>query len=168
MNTHEAFLLQLTEGQRMLDLVMSDVTSEMLAWSPSENVHPIGAIYAHAVGLEDLYVQQLIQQERLLWETDGWRERLGHDLAPNQWNLHNLLPLDMSVFDAYKRAVFENGRAYVGRLSAEDFERAVAFPGRDWSMTVTQLLATTITHTTSHAGEIAMLKGLQGAKGLPF
>lgn len=70
MEASAAFLTQLTEGQRMLELVMGDVTPEMLAWTPSENVQPIGAIYAHAVGLEDLYIQQIIRNKPLLWEVE--------------------------------------------------------------------------------------------------
>ena len=168
MTPNDAFLLQLTESQRMLDMVMGDISANMLAWRPWDNVHPIGAIYAHAVGLEDMYVQQFIQGQPLVWASGQWAARLGRDLPPNQWNLHSLLPLDLSVFDEYKHAVFANSQAFVRGLSASDFERAIPFPGRNWSMNVAQLLATTIAHTTGHAGEIALLKGLQGAQGLPY
>src|SRR5881396_3848809 len=111
MTPNDAFLLQLIESQRMLDMVMGDISADMLAWRPSDNVHPIGAIYAHAVGLEDMHVQQFIQ-----------------DLPPNQWNLHSLLPLDLSFFDEYKHAVFANSQVFVRGLSASDFVRAIPFP----------------------------------------
>lgn len=168
MTPSESFLIQMSEGQRMLELVMSDVSSDMLRWTPSDDVHPIGSIYAHAVGLEDLYIQQFIQNKSLLWEIGQWGAKLVHEVSPNEWNLRHLLPLDMAVFDEYQQAVFANSKAYVRSLSAEDLDRAMQFPGRAWSMTVAQLLAVVIAHTTSHAGEIALLKGLQGAKGLPY
>ncbi len=84
------------------------------------------------------------------------------------WNIHKLLPVDLAVFDEYKRAVFENSRAFVQSLSADDLDRDISFPGRNWSMNVAQLLASTIAHTTGHAGEIAILKGMQGGEGLPY
>ncbi len=152
----------------MLDLVMQDVTAAMRDWMPPGNANPIGSIYSHAVGLEDLYVQRLIQNHPLLWETGEWAARLGHDIPPNEWNIHKLLPMDLAVFDEYKHAIFENSKAFVRSLSADDLDRDIPFPGRNWSMNVAQLLAITIAHTTGHAGEIAILKGMQGGKGLPY
>lgn len=168
MTPSEALLIQMIEGQRMLDLVMNDVSPELRAWAPPGNALPIGSIYAHAVGLEDSYIQQILQNKPLVWESGHWIEKLGHDAAPNLWNLRRLMPLDMGVFDGYKQAVFENSQAYVRSLSADDLDRSIQFPGRAWSMTVAQLLAVTIAHTTGHSGEIAMLKGIRGEKGLPF
>jgi hypothetical protein len=168
MTPSEAFLTQMAEGQRMLDLVMGDVSPQVRAWSPPGNALPIGSIYAHAVGLEDRYVQEILQNRPLLWESGQWAGKLGYDVSPNLWNVRKLMPLDMEVFDEFKLAVFENSRAYVRNLSADDLDRSIQFPGRAWSMSVAQLLAVTIAHTTSHAGEIAMLKGIQGEKGLPY
>ncbi len=74
----------------------------------------------------------------------------------------------MVVFDGYEQAMIEHSQAYVRSLGDHDLDRAMPFPGRAWSMSVAQLLAVTIAHTTSHAGEIAALKGVQGAEGLPY
>ncbi len=152
----------------MLELVMGDVSPEMRASTPPGNALAIGSIYAHAVGLEDLYIQQILQSKPLLWESGQWAPKLGHAVPPNEWNLRKLLPPDMDVFAEYKEAVFENSLSYVRSLSADYLDRSMQFPGRAWSMSVAQLLVVTIAHTTSHAGEIAALKGVQGAKGLPY
>jgi hypothetical protein len=165
-----AFDAMFAEAHRMLGLVMQDVTAEKLAWSPPppSNALPIGCIFAHAIGLEDLYIQQLFQQQPLVWEQQGWASRLGHELPPNHWNVQRVLPPDMPALLEYQTAVFENSRAYVAGLSADDFDRQLEFPGRQWSMSIAQLLAVVVSHTLGHAGEIAALRGVQGDRGLPF
>jgi hypothetical protein len=168
MTPADAFVALLSEGHRTLDLVMSDVTPEMLTWTPPGTANPIGITFAHAVGLEDLYLQQLLQQRPLLWEEQQWAGRLGHMLPPNQWNVQHVTPPNMDSLHEYKAAVFANSLAYVGDLSSDDLDRQLAFPGRDWSMSIAQMLAVVVAHTLGHAGEIAALKGVQGSRGLPF
>jgi uncharacterized damage-inducible protein DinB len=168
MSPADAIATVMADAQRLLATVMQDVTVEQLAWSPPEGAVPIGAIYAHAVGVEDLYIQQIIQGRPLLWESGGWAERLGDAAPPNTWNLARTLPADLEALTAYKEEVFANSLAYVRSLGGDDLDRALTFPGRAWSMSVAQLLAVVISHTASHAGEIALLKGLQGGRGLPY
>jgi hypothetical protein len=168
MTPNDAFDTLFAEGHRTLDTVMADMPQEMLAWQPPGTALPIGMIFAHAVGLEDLYLRQIIQQQPLLWQEQSWERRLGHPQAPNQWNILKLLPPDMAELRAYQAAVFAQSRAYVHALSASDFDQPLTFPGSTWSMTIGQLLGVVVAHTFGHAGEIAALKGVQGAKGLPF
>jgi DinB superfamily len=163
-----AFESLVAESHRTLDVVMGDVTPEMLAWSPPGEVLPIGVIFAHAIGLEDLYVQQLIRQLPLIWEAQQWAGRLGHMLPPNQWNVQRITPPNFDSLRDYQSAVRAATLAYVRDLSPDDLDRQLQFPGRTWSMSVAQLLGTVIAHTLGHAGEIAILKGLQGGKGLPY
>jgi uncharacterized damage-inducible protein DinB len=163
-----AFDAVLAEGHRMLDLVMADVTPELLSWSPPGTANPIGIVFAHALGAEDLYIQQIIQQQPLLWEKQQWAARLGHDKPPNQWNILELAPPHMDDLRAYQAAVFMQTRAFIQNLADDEFDRQLQFPGRQWSMSVAQLLSVVAAHTLGHAGEIAALKGIQGGKGLPF
>jgi hypothetical protein len=161
-------LLALT-GHRMLELVTADVSPEVMAAPQPGVALPIGCIYAHAVGLEDLYIQQLIQHgQPLLWERDAWAARLGHELPPNQWNVQRVLPPDYAALADYRAAVFAQSRAYVASLGSDAFDAQLQFPGRDWSMSIGQLLAVTVAHTLGHAGEIAALRGALGHQALPF
>ncbi len=168
MTPADAFVALLSEGHRTLGVVMSDVTPELLQFSPPGNALPIGIIYAHAVGLEDLYVQQILSRKPLLWASSAWAARLGHELPPNQWNIQRVFPPSMEALHDYQAEVFAASLAYAGSLSSDDLERQIEFPGRQWSMSVAQLLSVVVSHTLGHAGEIAMLKGIQGARGLPF
>jgi hypothetical protein len=152
----------------MIELVIGDVTAPMLAWPPPGLANPIGAIYMHAIVNEDLYVQQILQSKPLLWETGAWHAKLGIDGSPPRWADLKRVPLDLPAFRAYTQAVFATTQDYVTQLSAEDLSGVMKFPGRAWQMSIAQLLAVVVAHTTAHAGEISALKGIQGAKGLPF
>jgi hypothetical protein len=51
-------------------------------------------------------------------------------------------------------------------LTAEDLDRKVKLGQRE--LTAAELLILAANQSLSHAGEIAALKGIQGAKGLPI
>ncbi|HEY7269975.1 MAG TPA: hypothetical protein VH951_09125, partial [Dehalococcoidia bacterium] len=77
-------------------------------------------------------------------------------------------PFDLDAFLGYRRAAYTASELYIASLAPQDFDARKQFPGRDWSMTIAQLLALVVSHGTSHAGEIAALKGVFGGKGLPY
>ena len=56
------------------------------------------------------------------------------------------------------------GDAYLATLTAAELDRKVAFAGGE--RTVAEMLLLAASQSLSHAGEIAALKGVQGAKGL--
>ena len=166
MNLTEVLLMQVNEGHRMLDAVIADVTPELLAWTPPSTTNAIGLTYMHAVGSEDGFIQRLFQGKPLLWESEGWGAKLGIAVPPRGWDNLKTIQLDLAVFRAYEQAVFAAANAYVSAVTPEELDRTVSFRGRD--MKLGQVLAIMISHTTGHAGEIAALKGVQGAKGLPY
>ncbi len=169
MNASEAFLVVLRDSHAMLQTAMRDMPSAM-AWKQAPgSANPIGAIYAHAVGVEDLYIQQIIQADKpLIWEAGGWSTKLGRATSPNLWEGAEARPINLDDFVAYRRAVYSASELYIAGLADGAFDEAIPFPGRDWSMTRAQLLALVVSHGTGHAGEIAALRGVFGDKGLPF
>ena len=166
MNLTEVLLMQVNEGHRMMNAVISDVTAELLAWTPPTMTNAIGLIYMHAVGAEDNFTQRLFQGQPLLWESEGWGAKLGIAVPPRGWDNLKTIQLDLSAFRAYEKAVFAAANEYVKSVTEAELDRAVQFMGRE--MKLGQVLAIMISHTTGHAGEIAALKGVQGAKGLPY
>ena len=167
MTPAEALLVVLRDGHTMLQTVMRDVSSELARRQPPAGANSIGSIYAHAVGVEDLYIQQIIQGKPMVWETGGWAATLGHATSPNLWD-REAPPPDLDAFLAYRRAVYSASELYIAGLTPDVLDEALKFPGRDWSMTRMQLLALVFSHGTGHAGEIAAIKGMLGLQGLPY
>jgi uncharacterized damage-inducible protein DinB len=66
----------------------------------------------------------------------------------------------------YQKAVWAATDTYLAGLTAEDLDRKVILGKRE--MTAAELLIMAIHQSLSHTGEIAALKGVQGAKGLPI
>jgi uncharacterized damage-inducible protein DinB len=65
----------------------------------------------------------------------------------------------------YQSAVRAATDAYLSTLTPEELERNVEFAGGE--RTVADMLLLACSHSLGHNGEIAALKGIQGAKGLP-
>jgi hypothetical protein len=168
MTPAEAVLTLLRDAHSMLQTALNDTDREVLWRQPPGNTNPIGSIYAHAVGVEDLYIQQIIQGKPTVWESGGWGEKLGREKPPNVWDAEGVEPMDLFEFLAYRRAVYSASELYIAGLTGDDFDREIPFPGRDWSMSVARLLAVVVSHCSAHAGEIAALRGVFGGKGLPF
>ncbi|HXH23233.1 MAG TPA: DinB family protein [Dehalococcoidia bacterium] len=168
MTPAEAFLTVLRDAHAMLQTVMNDIDRDALWRRPPGNANPIGEIYGHAVGVEDMYIQQIIQGKPTVWESGGWAAKLGRETPPNLWQGEAPRPFDLFDFLGYRRAVYSASELYIAGLSAEDLDRALPFPGRDWSMSLAQLLTVVVSHCTAHAGEIAALRGVFGGKGLPY
>jgi hypothetical protein len=168
MDANEAFLTLLRDSHSMVNTAMADVPRDLLWRQPPGTVNPIGAIYCHAVGVEDMYVQQVIQGKATVWEAGGWAAKLGRASPPNEWGAGDAGSIGLEAFLPYRRAVYSASELFIASLGPADFERRVQFPGRDWSMTVAQLLTLVVSHGTAHAGEIAALKGVFGGKGLPY
>jgi uncharacterized damage-inducible protein DinB len=168
MTPAEAFLTVLRDAHSMLQTAIEDAGKEVLWQKPPGNTNPIGSIYAHAVGLEDLYIQQIIQGKPMVWEAGGWGEKLGRATSPNLWEGENVTPIDLFEFLSYRRAVYSESELYIASLGGDDLEREMRFPGSEWSMSVAKLLALVVSHCTAHAGEIAALRGVFGGKGLRY
>ena len=167
MNASEAILTLLRDSHSMLQTVMNGVETTDLWRQPPGNANRIGAIYCHAVGVEDLYIQKILQDRPLVWESGGWAEKLGRGTSPNMWESEGI-EVNLDAFLPYRRAVYTASELYIASLSDADLDARKQFPGREWSMSIAQLLAVVVSHGSSHAGEIAALKGVFGGKGLPY
>jgi hypothetical protein len=151
-----------------VDDATTPMTAELLNNVPPGTANPISAVFVHCVSIEDLFIQDVLQGKPRLWELQGWQSKIGVQHSPDyggNWDEFKHCTLALEPLLAYQQAVRSATSAYLQHLTLDDLDRPVKFHGRDRS--VASMLTLLITHTMCHAGEIAVLKGIQGVKGLP-
>jgi hypothetical protein len=157
----------------MLRDVASDLTQEQADWQPPGCANPIGATYWHALSSCDEIVHRWGQGQAPLTERAEWRQR-ALTVAPPEpehggdwYAWMSAVRVDLPVLHEYAEAVASAISDWLASLEPEDLARTIQTPIGELSLA--QLLSTfVIWHVDVHCGEIAALKGCQGAQGYPF
>lgn len=168
MNVIEYIQRETAGVRRSVDRTMKDMTSELFNYAPPGTANTISATFIHFLHDEDHFIQDLIQGKPTVWETGGWSEKTGIQKPPGigeDWSDFKRRRVDIQPFLDYKAAVWSATDAYLAELTEEDLDRKVNFAGGE--RTVADILLLSAAQSLSHIGEIAALKGIQGAKGLP-
>jgi hypothetical protein len=158
-------------GNQVLEMVMADVTDEQARWLPPGLAHPIGAIYAHGLLAEDGILNGMLRGAPPLFAAD-WAGRIGIPepsmfLTP-EWS--RALQPDLPALRQYGQAVIAAVEAYLETLTDADLDRAVDLSnvGMGEQTVAFVLNALVGGHLNNMAGEVSVLKGIQGARGYPF
>jgi len=161
----------LSDAHWLLDRVVDGLADDHLHWVPPGTANTIAATYAHVIGSEDVFVQELLLGRRPLGE-DDWSGRTGISLPiPRrgadwlQWSRR--VRIDAVAARAYASAVYAASDAYLTGLEPDALDRPPRAPvpgGQTLGWLVNNLL---IGHAVLHGGEIAVLRGIQGLQGLP-
>jgi hypothetical protein len=120
------------------------------------------------VNAEDGFIQKVLQGKPTIWETGGWAEKTGIAKPPSKgedWSEYKYRKINIQPLQDYKAAVWAATDAYLATLTEGELDRMVKFAGGE--RTVAEMLILSGSQSHSHIGEIAALKGIQGAKGLP-
>lgn len=156
------------ECHEWLEATMSDVTVEQAHWRPPGVANPICAVYAHVIVGADFAVNTILNGEQPLIVKDwGGKAGLSELMPVKDW--HNWavrVRMDLGVFRQYARAVYACWDACLASVLPGHLDRVIDLSV--WGMgqrTLAQYLAMQVEHFSGHCGEIACLKGLQGATG---
>ncbi len=77
MEAKELVLRSLEQSQGYVVKTLDGLTQEEFAWSPTAECNSIAFILWHTVRVEDSFVNRVVQHGKELYETEGWREKLG-------------------------------------------------------------------------------------------
>lgn len=177
MNATSLLREQLQQAHQSLEAVMTDVTPEQAHWCPPGIANPIGATYAHVLMGEDLVINTLLQGGPPLFATN-WVGKTGLSALPSlpapgsqalpswkEWG--RTVQIDLGALRDYAQAVYTRSDDYLSSLSDESLSRpldlavfSVGVRTLAWALSNSVL-----GHVQRHCGEIACLKGLQGARG---
>jgi hypothetical protein len=171
MNAVTAIRDNIRWGHQILEMVMADVTDEQARWLPPGLAHPIGAIYAHALLAEDGVLNGMLKGASPLF-AGAWAGRIGIPeptmfLTP-EWS--RTLQPDLPALRQYGQAVAADLEVYLAALADTDLDRAVDLSSAGFGQQTTAFILNALIagHLNNMAGEISVLKGLQGARGYPF
>jgi hypothetical protein len=153
--------------------VTGDLTQAQADWQPPGLANPIGASYWHALSSCDEIVHQWGQGQAPLSAREGWRERALSVTVPEpehggDWHTWmRTIRVDLPAVHDYAQAVAAATSEWLASLAPEDLDVTIETPVGE--LTMGQMLETfVIWHVNAHCGEIAALKGCQGALGYPF
>lgn len=171
MNTIELLSYSLSSAFEILGQVTADLTQQQADWLPPGLANPIGALYWHTISGADQIVHEWCKGEAPLSQQGGWHQRVLLAEAPGggQETLEDMqaMRVNLPVLRDYARTVAEATQSWLSSLEPQDLDRELQTP--IGSLNLAQLLDTFVVwHINAHCGEIAVLKGCQGAKGYPF
>jgi hypothetical protein len=180
-NTIVSFLREQLKGaHRLLEGTMEGVTAEQAHWAPPGTANPIGASYAHIVLSEDGTVHGMLKGAAPLLATT-WVGKTGVGEPPpgpdparpgfpdwSEWARR--VRVDLPALRTYAQAVYAATDEYLASLTDKDLDRPVDLSALGLKQYTARQLLTggVLGNAQTHCGEIACLKGLQGAKGYPF
>jgi hypothetical protein len=165
-------------ARQVLDGTLADATQAQADFIPPGIANPLGATYAHVVVSEDMIVQGMFKNGAPLFATT-WAARTGlsepmpmpgaetwADYGP--WTRR--VKIDLAALRQYAAAVAEATDSFIASLSEDDLDKPLDLSGIGFGQlplgTAIGLLVAN--HLGTETGEIAVLKGIQGARGYPF
>lgn len=169
MNAREILRAILAGANRFGEAPLGDLTEDQFNYAPSGTANTISATLIHYAGSEDNFVQHFIQGKPRVWETGGWAAKVGLPNPPGRgedWTATKSKRLALAPARAYAAAVRATTVAYIDSVTDADLERVIDFRGEP--RRVVDLLCLALAQAIFHSGEISNLKGIQGAKGIPF
>lgn len=171
METVELIGYSLGTALGVLGQVAADLTQEQADWMPPGTAVPIGALYWHTISGADLVVHGWGMGKAPLSKSAGWQEKV---LVGEEPKVEGGRPagfrevkVNLRELQAYAKAVAEAAQAWVSSLAPGDLDRKIDTPIGELNLAQT-IDTFLVWHVNAHCGEIAALKGCQGAMGYPF
>jgi hypothetical protein len=172
----ELIKFQVKNARELFEGTVADITQEQLEKVPGGKAHPLGATYAHLIFSEDAIMQGMVQGKAPLFATT-WKDKTGASepmpAMDEKWSEANdawgkSVKINLAELREYAKAVYAATDDYLATLKDEDIEKEIDLGSWGKKSFTDFMTGFIIGHTFSLAGEISVLKGVQGAKGYPF
>ena len=171
MDAKELILNSLQQSQGYLTRALDGLTQEEFGWSPGEECNSIAFILWHVARVEDIFVQRHCQGKGELYETEGWREKLGipardtgHGYLESGYGytverLKNWPVPEMETLKGYADSMRNQTLTFLESLSSEKLDE------RPWPDRPLDSIGAALCHMSTeialHVGQIAYLRGIQ-------
>jgi hypothetical protein len=147
-----------------VDELTDGLTDELSTYQPTPAANSIAWLIWHSARVQDVQVCDIAKTDDV-WTRDGWVERFGLDLPPDDTG-YGHAPGDVGKVKAsaellagYYRAVHDMTLDFVNTLSDKNLERVI---DRRWSppVTASARLVSIIDDCAQHLGQAAYLRGI--------
>ena len=165
METKEIILRSLKQSEEYLTRALNGLTQGEFSWSPREECNSIAFILWHTVRVEDFFMQRVIQRKEVLYESEGWWEKLGTPANESGYGytaeqLKNWSVPELGVLKGYTDSVRKATLTFLETLTPERLDEVLR-PDRSPDSIVGVILCRMMTEIALHMGQIAYLRGLQ-------
>jgi hypothetical protein len=158
MNTVERLQYSLDFAFEILSQVTADLTQEQTDWTPPGTVNSIGSIYSHIV----TYVDYALQN----WCIEGKPQPESIESRPAVLRMKDV-QMELAVLHEHAGRLRSTAKEWLSTLSPADLDRIIHTTIGE--LNLGQMVDVYIVwHINAHGGEIAALKGCQGAQGYPW
>lgn len=165
---------ELQSARHNLAGTMEGVTPEHMHWVPPGTANPLGAVYAHLVLAEDMFISFLQGKPPLSTSTYAGRDGVSEPMPVANWADYGpwtrRVRIDLPELEAFHIAVAAETGHYLASLTDADLDRPVDLSGFGGNKTTVSAVVADriIAHMNNIMGEISALKGIQGLRGYPF
>ena len=171
MNTVKLIQFSLNTAFDILGQVTADLTQEQADWMPPGIANPIGGLYWHTIASTDMIIHEWSMGQKPLSHSDGWQEKVLVESGSEESKDHppeiRDTRVDLPALHEYAKVISKTAQKWLASLTPEDLERKIDTPVGE--LNLAQLLESFVVwHINVRCGEIAAMKGCQGAKGYPF
>ena len=164
MDVKELTAKSLNRSREYLNKSLDGLTQEEFAWRPKPDCNSIAFILWHVTRVEDHFINRLFQRQEEIYESDGWRQKLG---TPGDSSGYNYTVEQLQAWQAPKLEALK-GYASAVRQKTLDFlehitdAKLAEVPRPERSPdTVAASLAHISNEIAQHTGQIAYLRGMQ-------
>ena len=162
METKEIILASLNESWGYLTRALHGLTEDEITWTPAPHSNSLAFILWHVTRGEDYWANDVIRHGSTIYETEGWRERLGaYRDAGSGWTEKQVQSWPTPKLEdlrRYARAVHKRTLALLDSITPEEL---IEIPRpKHPKQTVGTILAHLITEIALHVGQIDYLRGV--------
>ena len=142
---------------------MDGLSQKELAYTPNPESNNIGFIYWHVVRAEDVWVSRFFLNEIEVYETGGWREKIGtpaedFGIDYTAERIQTWPVPELKILNGYAKAVRKKTVDFVQNLTPEKLAEEIDVIGKPVPIRV--YLAHLVTEVAMHVGQISYLRGV--------
>jgi len=171
MEIKDFVLYSLGESWSYVTRAVEGLTPDELTYTPGPECNSIVFTFWHVIRAEDMWINRIFLEANEIYESGGWREKLGTPPEDSGYNytieqLRDWSVPDLDILNGYADAVRKKTLDFVQSLTPEKLDEEMDFTGRPFPVGV--YLAHVITEIAMNVGQICYLRGvLRGIESPP-